>query len=265
MPRNDLVRPSCSTDGAYLIVYGHANLNILNAMTGTVKSSFSLENVVPSAIALSNNAKSIAIHTAKSDGKGDFYKLRIRDGDMTHTVHCICLNDPGVRLGYIANGRRLGVCTCNGGWEAGFSVLGYDVNARKQIFHFSFGPRWQFKALCYSSIKVGGQECHIAVGRTEGGNACNIQVAGGEGQRTGEIECGRVITTFLEDGVVFLNEERELYFWTPGEKWVKNEIKVASLEGLDVLLLQSIKGLAVSEKQVVLIQDDGYFLVYQRH
>jgi hypothetical protein len=263
MPRRDIISPSFSTDGAHLIVYIHSRLNILNAKTGIVQSSFSLGNVVPSAIALSNGAKSIAIHTEKSDGEGNFHKLRIRDGDITHTVHRICVDQPGVRLGYIANGRRLGVCTCVGNWvmaRTGFSALGYDVNARTQLFDFTFAPCWQFRALSYSSIKAGGEECHIFVARPGGGDQNNIQVASGDGQRKGEISCGRVVITFLDDGVVFLNEERELYCWTPGEK----EVKVASLEGLDVPLLQSIKGMAVSENQVVLVQDDGYFLVYQR-
>ena len=175
----------------------HSKLDIINAKTGTVESSFSLDNVIPSAIALSNNDKSIAIHTEKSDGKGNFCKLRIRDGNIVHMVHRFCLGQPGVQLGYIANGCCIGVCTRLGNWvmeHTGFSALVYDINAGTQIFHFAFVPCWQFRESWYSSINVGREECHILIARPWGGDQNNIQVASGDGQRKREISCGRVIT-----------------------------------------------------------------------
>jgi hypothetical protein len=57
-----------------------------------------------------------------------------------------------------------------------------------------------------------------------------------------------------------LNEKYDLLSWNPGE----DALKVASLEGIDVPKLFGLKGMAVGENQVVLVRDDGYFLVYRR-
>jgi hypothetical protein len=268
MPFKTLAIPSFSSDGTHLIVYIHSKLNVINAKTGTVQLSLFLgDNVIPSAIALSNNAKSIAIHTStkvlESDGNGGLYKLRIRDGHTAHTVHRIWLDHPGVRLGYIVNGHRLGACTCVGDWRTGFSALGYDVNERAKIFGFPFAPSaWDFRESWCDSIKVGDEECYVFVARRLGGGDQDIQVVGSGGHRKGGLSCGGAITTFLQDRVVFVNEKHELYSWSPE----KREVQVASLEcqsGVP-LLLESIKGMALSGTQVILVQNNGCFLVYDR-
>jgi hypothetical protein len=268
MPADKLILPAFNDDGTHLVVYLHSKINIIDARTGTLESSFSLDNnVVPTSIAISHDAKSTAITTATkvhdTDVDGGFYKLRIRDGKTTHTVHCIVWwSEPHAKLGYIANGRRIGASSpyhSGQGHFPGVLVLGYDVSARTNISRFSFGGRWAFREVYQNSIKVGVEECHIfQLGQRSGGNEARFWVYSGEDQEKGSFSCGRAIATFLVDGVVLLNDKYEVLWWSPGGK----AVKVASLEGPDPPVLQSIRGIAVGENEIILVQDDGCFLFY---
>jgi hypothetical protein len=109
-------------------------------------------------------------------------------------------------------------------------------------------------------IKIGIEEYHIIQVGRKGGAVTRIFTFTGNGKKKAEFAGGRVVVTFLEDRVVLLSEKHVLNSYLPGE----TAPVVASLNGNDLPSLQSIKGMAVGENQVVLVRDDGYFLVYRR-
>jgi len=129
-----------------------------------------------------------------------------------------------------------------------------------QVCFFAFGPLWTHRQFWQSSIKIGVEEYHVIQVGPRGGAVTHIFTFTGEGQQKAEFAGGRAVVTFLEDRVVMLNEKHVLHSYLPSE----TAPVVASLNGNDLPSLLSIKGMAVGENQVVLIRDDGYFLVYRR-
>jgi hypothetical protein len=261
LPNGDFVMPSFNADGTYLIVCINAKITVINAQSGTIHISFPLDKIVPSAVSIGSDSGSIAITTKSKIKATDLdtriYKHRIRHDNTIHTLrYIIWLNQPHVRLGHIANGRRL-LASCRDWSPHGSAARGYDPVDRAVLCSFFFGPLGE---LSQSSIRIGVEEYHIVQVRKTGGAKTYIFAFGGEGQKKGEFAGGRNVTTFLEDRVVMLTEKYDLLSWNPGE----DALKVASLEGIDVPKLFGLKGMAVGENQVVLVRDDGYFLVYRR-
>jgi hypothetical protein len=267
VPASNVIFPSFDNHGIHLVVYINAKITILNVLTGTLMNSFSLDKVIPTALAITRDAKSIGIATNSkvhpTDVDMGLYKLRTPDGKATHTVHCIVLlGEHHVKLGYIANCRRIAASTTNdtGIYSDGASTWCFDVSSRTKVSDFKSGPRWPLREVHLSNITTGNEECHILQLRRRGGDDTNFYVFTGGGQSKGEFSCGRGIIAFVDDGLVWLNEKYEVRYWSPGQS---KTVKVGAFEGIDLPVLESIKGIVLGESQIILVQDDGCF-VYGR-
>jgi hypothetical protein len=270
MPASNFVFPAFDNEGSYLVVYLNAKVTVVNVRTGTIKFSFSLGEVIPTAIAITRDAKSIGITTNSkvhpTDVNDGFYKLRIPEGKDTHTFHCIVsLTEPDVKLRYLANGRRLYVSSTNNrdGWKgkygSGALTWGYDVSSRTMVSVFDNGPVWHFRRVYLHGITIGNEEFHVVQVWKRGGDESVFRVFTGGGENKGEFSCGRGCIGFVDDGLVCLNDKYEVKYWSPGKD---EAVKVAALEGIEPPVLESVKGIVLGESRIILVQDDGRFVVY---
>ena len=260
----DVVFPAFSEDGECMAVFLEDRIEVIDARRGSLISIQSNNSIQPTAIAVGQNGKILAISSEKEGTAIDASLSRVmfRQGEKSRSVHMIWTTMlKTVSLTYLASDHRLYVI---GKVSDSYCAFCWEVNTRILLNRFSFGYNYSRVEGPLSNILVVNEPCIMVRLRHLDGphpNSLHVYSAGGRiGASFFNDHC--MAQTTIAGNVIILTDDKRLLRWDGG---VSGPYQVANIECDEMPHLYEIKGVAILERQLTFVLDNEQFILLQRN